>query len=161
MQHFTAWAFAWAICLTLAALLAWAITSEPAEPYGRHRSGNRQSIRLDLAGQRRAGWDRNEPKPVRPLNSLPLCSGIGQPIPAHLLARTIIPKPPVVHGRAHLVRVQEAPALPVAVAVRVVPLWERQEEQRRTARRQALEAIAAGLPDPGYTFPGAHVLAAA
>ena len=156
MQHFTAWACAWVICLTLAAILAWVITSEPERPQGRHSADSRESIRLELAGQRRAAWDRDEPKPARPANTLPQCSRFGQSIPAHLLARTIIPKAPVVRGRAHLVWV-----LPVPVTVRVVPLWvARWEDQQQAARRRAVEAASAGQPDPGYTYPGAHSLRA-
>ncbi|MFJ2806156.1 hypothetical protein [Kitasatospora sp. NPDC087271] len=37
--------------------------------------------------------------------------------------------------------------------------FEEREQQR--ARREALRAVVAGQPDPGYTFPGAHTLAGA
>ncbi|MFJ6774698.1 hypothetical protein ACIQOV_27700 [Kitasatospora sp. NPDC091257] len=35
------------------------------------------------------------------------------------------------------------------------------EMQRQYHRREALRAVAEGLPDPGYTYPGAHTLARA
>ncbi|MGK4580563.1 hypothetical protein [Kitasatospora sp. HPMI-4] len=38
---------------------------------------------------------------------------------------------------------------------------ELDEMQRQFARREALRAAGAGLPDPGYTYPGAHTLAGA
>lgn len=35
------------------------------------------------------------------------------------------------------------------------------EMQRQYDRRETLRAVAEGLPDPGYTYPGAHTLARA
>ncbi|WP_157855244.1 hypothetical protein [Kitasatospora purpeofusca] len=45
--------------------------------------------------------------------------------------------------------------------VNVVPLWDREEERRRVERRRALVAASMGLPDPGYSYEGAHVFAGA
>ncbi|OKJ13823.1 hypothetical protein AMK19_10510 [Kitasatospora sp. CB01950] len=36
---------------------------------------------------------------------------------------------------------------------------EYDERQRQRERRAALRAVVLGLPDPGYTYPGAHALA--
>ncbi|WP_189275715.1 hypothetical protein [Kitasatospora griseola] len=36
-----------------------------------------------------------------------------------------------------------------------------EEMQRQRARREALRAVVLGLPDTGYTYPGAHTLAGA
>ncbi|MFJ7907462.1 hypothetical protein [Kitasatospora sp. NPDC096204] len=35
------------------------------------------------------------------------------------------------------------------------------EQQRQQERREALRTAALGLPDPGYTYPGAHALSGA
>jgi hypothetical protein len=162
MTHFSAWAFAWAICLILASALAWAITSAPERP-----STPAAPVPMELVGQRRASWDLPE---VRKPNSLPLCSGIRQPIPAHVLARTIMPawepvrEPVITHtrqaaDRAAIEREQRTRELPRPATYRVVPLWVAcWEEQQQAERRRALEAASAGLPDPGYTYPGAHSL---
>lgn len=62
------------------------------------------------------------------------------PIPPHLLARSMPMEPD-----DHLI------IRPYVLA------WER-EQERQEARRAALAAVAAGRPDPGYTYPGAHAL---
>ncbi|AXI80448.1 hypothetical protein [Peterkaempfera bronchialis] len=36
-----------------------------------------------------------------------------------------------------------------------------EEQQRQKERREALRAVAEGLPDTGYSYPGAHCLAGA
>ncbi|MGX4737080.1 hypothetical protein [Kitasatospora griseola] len=38
---------------------------------------------------------------------------------------------------------------------------EYEEMQRQRVRREALRAVVLGLPDTGYTYPGAHTLAGA
>ncbi|MFD0570961.1 hypothetical protein ACFQ0T_19360 [Kitasatospora gansuensis] len=45
--------------------------------------------------------------------------------------------------------------------VKVVPLWERDEERQRVERRRTLAVVSNELPDPGYTYEGAHCLAGA
>ncbi|WP_344014781.1 hypothetical protein [Kitasatospora atroaurantiaca] len=165
MTDLTAWACAWVLCLLFAGLLAWVISGATDEPTGRHRAGDRdiRPILVELAGQRRPSWDRDESAPVRPLNTLPMCSALQRPIPVHLLRRTIVPKPPILRGHAVRVKVQEAPyvEMPPPATVRVVPLWvARHEEQQQAIRRRALN-IPANQPDPGYTYPGAQVLAGA
>ncbi|MEY9944873.1 hypothetical protein [Kitasatospora sp. GAS1066B] len=166
MTDFTAWACAWVLFLLLAGLLACTI-AQPGENAGRHRAGDRDlsPILIDLAGQRRATWDRDEPVQVRPLNTLPLCSALRRPLPVHVLRRTIPPQPPYVRGHAVHVEVQEGPRTlvthPASIA-RVVPLWTAHHEQAQQARRQlVLAAASAGLPDPGYTYQGAQVLTGA
>lgn len=166
MTDFTAWACAWVLFLLLAGLLACTIP-QLGETAGRHRAGDRDlaPILIELAGQSRASWDRDEPVQVRPLNTLPLCSALRRPIPVHLLRRTILPKTPLVRGHAFRVEVQHAPrstAARSATITPVVPLWTAHHEQAQQARRQrALVAASAGLEDPGYTYQDAQVLTGA
>ena len=172
MTHFTAWALAWVACPVFAAwVLAWALSGPSGSP------APAVPIRLELAGQRRAPWDREGRPQVREPHTLPLCSGIQQPIPFRIVSRTLPPsipgeEPLLIHGQAHRVVVmvrdelpEEPPVatpeeLPVPATIRVVPLWvARWEDQQKAVRLRALQAAALGEPDPGYTYPGAHSLA--
>ncbi|MEU4582318.1 hypothetical protein AB0F92_09555 [Kitasatospora aureofaciens] len=83
------------------------------------------------------GRHREQPDPRR------LVCGWAAPIPAHVLARTI-PLDPDDH--------------PI---VRPYVLLAEQERRRQEERREALVAASVGLPDPGYSYPGAHSLAGA
>ncbi|SOB83119.1 hypothetical protein SAMN06272789_3317 [Streptomyces sp. 1331.2] len=90
-----------------------------------------EPIRPVLVGQRRAPWDRDECTPQRPANTLPLCSGIRQPIPPHVVARTLMPKwEPV---RPHVIAYTRQAA---------------DEAARQRNRRAAAFATALDLPDP-------------
>ncbi|MFD7593321.1 hypothetical protein ACFV6D_09855 [Kitasatospora sp. NPDC059812] len=140
MTNFIAWVFfAWASVL-LAGLIALYLPVPAGEPF--------------------------QPKPPAP----PIAPEPEMPalwdIPSHVIERS---KPldtedhaPV---RPYTPEAQEAPEdpspeLPRPGTVRVVPLWVAVllEDQRQTARRRALEAASAGLPDTGYTYQGAQAL---
>ncbi|WAL73142.1 hypothetical protein OU787_17480 [Kitasatospora sp. YST-16] len=113
------------------------------------------------------------------------------PVPARALALKIKPgtklrKPPTDYSRATVtrrtdeleMRVRQVRAQqtrrtvaqtagspledPRPAAGRVVPLYVlRWEAEQQDARRKALEAASAGLPDTGYSYPGAQTLTGA
>lgn len=144
MTHFSAWAFAWAICLVLASLAAWMITVAPERPVVR------EPIRVQLSCTQPGSEQPAKPGDWGILAAIPPhVTERSQPLAGddHALVRG--------HVRQHLATVPEAPR-PVSDPVRVMTLWEAHEKRQQAARRAALEAISAGRPDPGYTFPGAH-----
>ncbi|MFF4344804.1 hypothetical protein ACFY00_33390 [Kitasatospora sp. NPDC001540] len=72
-------------------------------PRGRHRAG--------------AAGAPVPPPPVRPPNTLPVCSRSRHPLSLHALRRTIMPRLPVVHGPAvRIAAVRTAPR-PVPVGL--------------------------------------------
>ncbi|WP_030057151.1 MULTISPECIES: hypothetical protein [Streptomyces] len=88
---------------------------------------------LPARGRHRTSWDQREAAPQRPANTLPLCSGFRQPIPPHVIARTIMPEwEPV---RAHVIAHTEHYATEAAAT---------------RARRAAAFAAALDLPDPEH-----------
>ncbi|WP_033213592.1 hypothetical protein [Kitasatospora phosalacinea] len=120
MFHLSAWA---APCIAIAALflvftLAWYLSGAHDTPTGRHRTG------ADARkGRHRAGAAPvvPPPAPVRPPNTLPVCSRFRHPLSPHSLRRTIMPRLPLVHGPATRIAVHRAPG--PAVTPRVMPLW--------------------------------------
>ncbi|MFJ3220326.1 hypothetical protein ACIPLC_30950 [Kitasatospora sp. NPDC086801] len=88
---------------------------------------------LPARGKHRAPWEQGEAAEQRPANTLPLCSGFRQPIPPHVIARTIMPEwePVRMHVIAHTEHY-----VTEAAAVR--------------ARRAAAFAAALDLPDPSH-----------
>ncbi|MDH6138921.1 hypothetical protein P3T35_000910 [Kitasatospora sp. GP30] len=151
MTHPIAWAFAWAICLLAAWALAWAISAVPDRPV------ELEPIRVQLGVRQPGSWQ-------------PPASGSWEvltAIPPHVVERA---KPlagednALVRGRyGRLVEDREAlrlaPVQPCAAPGQVVPLWVAfGEAQQQAVRRRALEVVAAGWPDPGYTYPGAQCM---
>ncbi|WP_280695482.1 hypothetical protein [Kitasatospora sp. GP82] len=128
-------------------------------------------MRVELDGLRVPAYYRRTPEPF------PATASELSPAPVHL--PTPERTPPVSptrqqiearvikrEQRARLVvePVVEPAATPEAeyrpITGRVVPLWDRTEERLRQVRLQALTALAEGLPDPEYTYEGAHCLGA-
>ncbi|MFF0293132.1 hypothetical protein ACFYST_08075 [Kitasatospora sp. NPDC004614] len=143
--------------LLLAGWAAWALSADHDRPKGRHRAGDRplKPFLIELRGQRLDSWAQIEQT--------------GTPSSTQTNPRRVTAS----HPRQQVterVRALEARAadrdatielrlLPNAT-IEVVPRWVRRfEQQQQAARRAALEAAAAGLPDTGYTYPGAHALA--
>ncbi|MER7704653.1 hypothetical protein ABTX81_17390 [Kitasatospora sp. NPDC097605] len=165
---FWAWCVGAASCLVAAAVLALWLTAD-ATPKGRHRVAG-DSIRISLDGLRAPAYHYRpavpahaEPNPrstaLPATISVPSLSPTRQEIEASVIER---------ERRAALVPEAVEPGLitpPIPWIepefVNVVPLWEREEERRRAERRRALVAASKGLPDPGYSYEGAHIFAGA
>lgn len=137
MNHFSVWAFAWALALCAAAVAAWVITSEREQPAAR------EPIRVQLEVLQLGSYELPKPRTWAALAE----------IPPHVIKRSQpLCAEEVEHVRGHVRYVVEAPETPSAI-----PLWDAyREDQQRAARRRAAEAASAGWPDPGYTYEGAH-----
>ncbi|MGW4808876.1 hypothetical protein [Kitasatospora sp. NPDC004272] len=119
MFHLSAWA---GPCIAIAALflvfaLAWYLSGAGDAPTGRHRTG----VEIPKGRHRASATPAAAPTPVRPPNTLPICSRFRHPLSPHALRRTIMPRLPIVHGPA--TRIAVHPASRPAVTPRVMPLW--------------------------------------
>ncbi|QKW20217.1 hypothetical protein HUT16_15085 [Kitasatospora sp. NA04385] len=119
MFHLSVWA---APCIAIAALflvfaIAWYLSGPGDTPTGRHRTG----VDTPKGRHRAGGLPAAAPAPVRPPNTLPVCSRFRHPLSLHALRRTIMPRLPLVHGPATRIAVHPAPR--PAITPRVMPLW--------------------------------------
>ncbi len=163
---FWAWCTGAAGCLVAATALALWITAD-LTPKGRHRATG-EPITIDLDGLRAPAYHR------RPTPTPPRAEPAPRPVapPAPSVVPSVGPTRQEIEAAA-IERERRAVRVPKAIApgpttvrspgvepedVTVVPLWERDEERRRVERRRALVAASKGLPDPGYSYEGAHAL---
>ncbi|MET8627908.1 hypothetical protein ABZW30_29915 [Kitasatospora sp. NPDC004669] len=179
---FWSWFTAAAGCLVAASTLAFYMSGATDTPTGRHRAGSALPIRPDVSGLRVPAYHRREPTPVtfapeptpepvnlpEPVRTLPLgptrqevdAAAIEREQRAHHAPETVEPSPTPKP-------IPTPEELPRPATVAVVPLWVRRwetettEAQRQAARREALAVIGSdAMPDPGYTYEGAHSLGA-
>ncbi|MET8704215.1 hypothetical protein ABZW10_35995 [Kitasatospora sp. NPDC004723] len=154
---FWVWCVGAAGCLAAAAVLALWLTPD-ATPKGRHRATG-DLIRIDLKGLRAPAY-HHRPAPVAPRAELAPRPAV---LPAPAVVPSLVPTRQEIES-AVIERERRAVHVPEAIEpapVTVVPLWERDEERRRVERRRALVAASKGLPDPGYSYEGAHALTGA
>ncbi|SDT78328.1 hypothetical protein SAMN05216371_5693 [Streptomyces sp. TLI_053] len=164
---FWVWCAGAAGCVAGAGVLALWLTAD-LTPKGRHRACG-ESITIELDGLRAPAYDRR-PVPVAPRGEpvlLPAVLPVPVVVPSGVPTRLDV-ESGVIERERRAVRVLGAVG-PERVSggasgeesepPHVVPLWERDEERRRVQRRRALVAASMGLPDPGHSYEGAHVLA--
>ncbi|MFJ9445337.1 hypothetical protein ACIRRH_26250 [Kitasatospora sp. NPDC101235] len=127
---FWSWFTAAAGCLSGATILALWLTRDKA-PRGRHRANDPRPATAATPRHRKL-----DPKAITPEPA---------PEPDRLYMGPLV-RPHIDHG-TWLAELDE---------------MQRQYEERRRQceRRAALRAVALGLPDTGYTYPGAHTLGA-
>ncbi|WP_043174726.1 hypothetical protein [Streptomyces sp. NRRL B-24484] len=168
---FWAWFYTCAGSLVLAFAVALFLSSGTDAPTGRHRAGAPRPIRVELDGLRAPSYSRRErvPFPVATPGPVPAPARLPEPErtpPVSPTLQEVTADAIEREQRAHRAPKLDPAVLPRPATVRVVPLWVRRweadaEAQRQAARLAALWAIAEGLPDPGYSYPGAHRLVGA